>query len=212
MPLFDRNPRPVSRPQLEFRDDRIFYIATEDRYATAQYLNSYRIPRVHLMIFATPHGGGASAVNVVARLLQKEREFRAKNEILDEDQFWVVLDTDHQIQGHHKSTFVRALNQARRAGYRIAISNPCFELWLLLHHLSIAKGRAFAGCDEVVTELRAALGAYDKTKLRPEHFSGKHQTAVTNARALESHPDNPRGYWPDPSGSRVYLLIQQLIR
>ena len=46
-----------------------------------------------------------------------------------DDELWVMIDVDRW----NKSTLQEIAKEARQKGYRLAISNPCFELWLLLH-------------------------------------------------------------------------------
>lgn len=43
------------------------------------------------------------------------------------DQVWCVFDRDDHL--HINS----AINEARQGGIHVAFSNPCFELWLVLH-------------------------------------------------------------------------------
>ena len=43
------------------------------------------------------------------------------------DEVWCIFDRDD----HHR--FDEATRVAKKAGIRTAISNPCFELWLILH-------------------------------------------------------------------------------
>ena len=45
----------------------------------------------------------------------------------DFDEIWCVFDTDaHENLPH-------AIEEARQSGIAVAVSNPCFELWLVLH-------------------------------------------------------------------------------
>lgn len=47
----------------------------------------------------------------------------------------------------HIKPFLAALQMARQHGVHVALSNPCFELWLLLHHVSetgVAEHLSFA--------------------------------------------------------------------
>ncbi|MFT3782312.1 MAG: RloB family protein [Nibricoccus sp.] len=213
MSLLNRKPRPISRALLKERDDRIFFVATEDRYAAAQYLGFLREARVHIVVLPTEEGMASAASHVVARLAAKHTEAKKECEILEDDEFWILVDTDHQINEAHKSSFVAALNDARGRGFKIAVSNPCFELWLLLHHESVERNRPLNGYSAVEDRLRAKLGGYNKTNLKAEHFPPDLRVvAIERARSLENDPNNPSGYWPDPMGSRVYLLLEAILR
>ena len=43
------------------------------------------------------------------------------------DAIWCVFDTDEHLK------LAQAMEDARHAGIEVAVSNPCFELWLVLH-------------------------------------------------------------------------------
>nr|WP_236684662.1 RloB family protein [Ferrimicrobium acidiphilum] len=46
------------------------------------------------------------------------------------DEFWCVFDVEWPQNHPHLRD---AIEQARQGGIELAISNPCFELWLILH-------------------------------------------------------------------------------
>jgi hypothetical protein len=64
----------------------------------------------------------------VERKKQAEREAkRARDPYLKYDEVWCVFDVDEH------PNLAEAKQQARDNGCKVAISNPCFELWVLLH-------------------------------------------------------------------------------
>lgn len=107
------------------------------------------------------------------------------------DEVWCVVDVD-------EFDVASAASEARRHQVRLAISNPCFELWLLLHH---ADCRAYcAGCADVIRRLRKHLPEYDKSRLNFAHFAAGVGDAVKRARDLDAtgsdHNRNPStGVW-----------------
>ncbi|ONI71257.1 hypothetical protein ALI144C_48780 [Actinosynnema sp. ALI-1.44] len=107
------------------------------------------------------------------------------------DEVWCVVDVDEfQVD--------EAVAAARKAGISLAISNPCFEVWLLLH---LADWRQwFDGPAAVIAALRRHLDCYDKVKLDFAAFADHVTTAVQRARKLdptgEDHTCNPStGVW-----------------
>ena len=52
---------------------------------------------------------------------------RRKQADRDFDEVWCIFDTDE-----HKN-LPHALNDAIQSRINVAVSNPCFELWLVLH-------------------------------------------------------------------------------
>ncbi len=47
------------------------------------------------------------------------------------DECWCLFDVEWPTHHPH---LVEAVDLAKRGGIELAISNPCFELWLILHH------------------------------------------------------------------------------
>jgi hypothetical protein len=82
------------------------------------------------------------------------------------DQVWCVFDVDEH-------PYIREASQKAKAnGVRIALSNPCFELWLLLHFTAqtayITRKKAAAACakhlpgfEKTITE-KVWNGLHDK--------------------------------------------------
>lgn len=64
---------------------------------------------------------------VKARMAELRREQRS-NPSVKADTVWAVFDRDE----HHKVT--EAIAGCQDSGAQLAYSNPCFEVWLILHH------------------------------------------------------------------------------
>jgi hypothetical protein len=211
--LLNRKPLSIGRAERTLRDDRVFVVATDDTYAPAQYFEQLPLPRVKVVVLPTPEGSGHSApVHVVERLKEAFNNVRQREQIQKDDEFWVFLDTDHHFNDNNIGGTLAALQTARQAGFEIAVSNPCFELWLLLHHADVPPGTDFANCEAVVQKLKNVLGQYNKTAIKSGQFTLMQvPDAIRRARAFEATPDAPGGHWPQPSGTRVYCLIERLL-
>lgn len=121
----------------------------------------------------------------------------------DFDQTWCIVDVDHYEVDGGKVTSADVI--ARAVGIELAVSNPCFEYWLLLHH---AEGNAaFPHCDAVVGRLRSSLKSYDKTKLRFADFADGVQAAIERAKRRD--PSGER-YALNPS-TAVWVLVEKLL-
>lgn len=108
---------------------------------------------------------------------------------------------------HAKGTH-QAISEIKQIGAQVALSNPCFEVWLLLHHRDVAATPPFETCKAVGAALREALGAYSKRRLDMSQFGqDKRRLAVSRARELAQHDD---GYRPANPGSQVYRILESL--
>lgn len=213
MSLINRMPVTIGRAERKLRDDRVFVVASEDSYAPKQYFDSLALPRVRVIVIPTPTDTCESAPkHVVERLEKAYKDVRSKGEIQENDEFWVMIDTDHHVAGNHLSGTYLALKEARQKGFELAVSNPCFELWLLLHHIDVAPGEAFEKAKEVATRLQKVLGGYNKTAIAHGRFPlSLVPKAIHRARTLESDPDHPEGWWPISTGTRVYRLMERIL-
>lgn len=92
------------------------------------------------------------------------------------DEFWCVVDVDD-------FDIEEAVAAAKAARISLAVSNPCFEVWLILHfdkcmaELSSAK--------EAVARLRKCLPSYEKGEFDFAIFADGVHRAVERAKALE---------------------------
>jgi hypothetical protein len=114
------------------------------------------------------------------------------------DEVWCVTDVDHYEREGSKVTAALALAAAGEPKINVAVSNPCFEFWLLLHHEDCSAH--CADCGAVLRRLRNWVPAYDKARLVFRDYAGGVQRAVAQARALDptgaDHVRNPStGVW-----------------
>jgi hypothetical protein len=141
--------------------------------------------------------GTSAAEHVLRRLRDIEHE--------EDDERWLLLDTDHCIRGTHLGSFLATLAAAGQQGINVALSKPCFELWLLLHHEEESQVGSLSTAADVETALRDRLGEYNKTRLKQEFFPlEKVSDACRRAAKLDSSVAG--GQVPQGNTSRVYLL------
>jgi RloB-like protein len=74
-------------------------------------------------------GHGRSAPRTLVAMAAAARS-KALDEESEIDEFWCVFDVEWP-QNHPGLS--EAIEQARQNNIRLAVSNPCFELWLILH-------------------------------------------------------------------------------
>jgi len=200
MSLTQRKARPLVRDAQSLRDTRLFIVACDDTYAPKQYFDFFALSRVQVHVVPTQDGSSA-AKHVLERLLSYRHEA--------DDELWMLLDVDHYATGAHVASFIATIGEAQRQGVNIALSKPCFEFWLLLHHDSGPAVNALPDCNTTEAALRSKLGEYNKTNLKPEHYPLESVAeACTRAQILDVAV--PGGDIPSANTTRVYQLLKAI--
>jgi len=204
MTLRCKKPRPLTREEKPFRDAFLFVLTTEDKYAPREYFRLFRNPRIKVIVLPTEDTRSAPE-----HVLRRMNEFKDRHEVLEEDQFWLMLDTDHWIEPGHIANFNRVCSEAIQKGYQLAHSNPCFEVWLLLHVSTLEPETQFRRGAEVEARLREKLGEYSKRTIDAEHFPmSAIREAVARAEAADT---SPADRWPQSTGTHVYKVVKKLV-
>jgi hypothetical protein len=104
------------------------------------------------------------------------------------DEVWCVVDVDD-------FDLVKAAATARKLRVNLAVSNPCFEFWLLLHFE--ACNAPLTCYNDVEKRLVKHVQGYSKTALRFADYADGIDQAVQRAkRAGAEHDQNPStGVW-----------------
>ena len=197
-----RRKRPLDRTTKVVRDASLIVIASEDKYAARQYFELFRSTKIQFKVLETDEGKSAPQ-HVMARLDTYMKEF----DFGPNDEFWLVCDCDHWINAGHIKNLVQVIQQCGQKGIQVALSNPCIELWLLLHFSSFPTEDQLT-CDEVEDKIRAAIGGYDKTRV--------YNLPITNENvrvAVKRSADNQASSSeiPDCPQTAVHGIIQHLV-
>jgi len=124
---------------------------------------------------------------------------------LDIDQYWCVFDVESPLP-HPKLLEARA--KAKANGVELAISNPCFELWLVLHHQYLAK---YLTTDEAV-KLQLALDGGTSKHIDPSKYSSLIDQAEANAARLRGkHLRDGTQFPNDNPSTTMDKLTRQLV-
>lgn len=190
------------------RDMRHYIIATEDRYAPDQYFEKFREllrnARILPVVMETTDTKSA-AEYVVERIIDHPAQ--------EEDQKWVILDTDHYVTGNHQQSFQRALAKARQNKINVALNKPCFEFWLLLHYLEDTDPVLDSLTDGASAEdlLRKILGSYNKNNVDAHQFTLDGVVKATLGGRKRDLPTNGT-HNPNINTSRVYMIWEQIVK
>ena len=200
------------------RDARLIIIATEDTKATVAYFQTlvspayYQSAKVHVEILTRDDTASSPA-----RILRQLDEWRNEYQLAEEDELWLVIDVDQW--GARKLSQIA--QECLQKTIRLAISNPAIELWFLLHLIDLNQAdeatqqRLLANrknrgrrsqLEQAIVDI---VGSYNKAKLNSDHFLSHINLAIERAERLDRQPTDR---WPQQLGTRVYLLVQSIIK
>jgi hypothetical protein len=210
--------RPFKRPKGK-RDASLIIIATEGRTTERIYFEClasyYQSTKVHVEVLEKLDDN-SSPIQVMKQLDSFVKEF----ELGADDELWMVIDRDYQSW---KPSMISEVAQKchQKRGFNFCVSNPSFEVWLLLHIQDIAglsesekkkivenkreKGK-HTYTKQLLSEL---LNGFNPYKYDASVFMNHIHIAVERAEKLDLKPETR---WPDTLGTRVYRLVLRIIK
>ncbi|PCK07798.1 MAG: hypothetical protein COA42_12505 [Alteromonadaceae bacterium] len=194
------------------RDPSLIVIATEGHNTERQYFegvkrhcgeNSSRLKFKVLKNRPPEH----SAPNHV---LQELDDYKKQYGLGSQDDLCMVIDRDRW-----SAMLPSIAAKCADKQYMLLLSNPCFELWLLLHFSDVNalsehdKSRLHRNQNDYLKKtVRRAIGSYNPSDLNIDDFWPKTSDAIAHAIRLDI---NPHERWPNELGTRVYLLMQKVL-
>lgn len=142
-------------------------------------------------------GGGSPSI-----VVKKAQDLVAKA-AAEYDSVWCVFDRDTVAEHDFKV----ALEAALKAGFQVAYSNPCFELWYLLH-FELCHSHSHISCETCANKIGVYLPSrYKKNEPRIlKKLQPHQQAAIERAKCLL------RGYVPhDPATDNPYTKVHELV-
>jgi len=207
-----REKRQIERPS-HIREEEIFVIAVEGRHTERRYFEGigayHNNPQIIVKVLPTKDGRNSPKA-VMSRLEGASIE--------EGDSFWVVVDRDCQTRTEEQ------LDEVAQAcvekGYAFIVSNPCFELWLLLHWRDpegqSAEELARWYQNEKMSNTKRYMdvllyqdaGSYHKRIPYLHDYFPFAPIAIERAKALDVEPDKA---WPKSLCTKVYQLMEALL-
>lgn len=203
-----------------FRDARLIVIASEGKDTERIYFKAlakeYTNPRVHVHILerSVDEQNNSSPEHVLKQL----NDYKSQYELEADDELWLVVDKDRWTEAMLSRVATEFLQEV---AMHMALSNPCFELWLLLHiedavsltpeeqMLWMENRRKSKNSDPYLkVSLRQKMGSYHESSYDALSLVVHVEDAIERARALDK---KPAGRWPQTLGTRVYLLAESVM-
>ncbi len=169
------------------RDERHFappkprlLVVCEGEVTEKEYINGFIKAARNPLVKVETLGGVVPPRKVVAVAIDRltNSQKRAKREgdpNIAFDEVWAVFDVDTHPD------IAEAKSDAAKAGVKLAISNPCIELWLFLH---FGAPPGLVDGDEIHKRLKRHLPNYDK-HVDYQKFAAGYPQARSHAERLE---------------------------
>ncbi len=184
------------------RDYRpVLIIATEGKRTEPDYFNMriFKLDNrpVDIKVLGTKtHSSPRSVLNRMERYL---KEYRRKLG----DEAWLVVDTDEWGDSDLEKLCAWGSLDSKR---NLAVSNPQFEYWLLLH---FEDGNNVSGKSQCLSRLKRHLPYYSKSSLQTNRFTLTRVKKAVNRAKMKDNP--PCIKWPLYTGTTVYRVVERII-
>lgn len=175
---------------------KLFLVASEGDVTEELYFKALNSD-VTVDIKPIPSKNRSSPKGVLANL-HKERRSLEKG-----DERWIVVDLDSWSDEELKDVF----DLCKVQGIGMAVSNPQFELWLLLH---FENGNGANTKKKCLDRLNKYIPGFSKKKNKiPRRMMELVPNAIKHAKQKDSPPTRD---WPRTAGSTVYRLVENILK
>ena len=203
-----------------FRDARLIVIVSEVKDTERIYFKAlakeYTNPRVHVHILE--RGEDEQNSSSPEHVLKQLNDYKSQYELETDDELWLVVDKDRWTDAMLSHVATKC---SQEVSMHMALSNPCFELWLLLHLEDASlltneerkqwmENRRMSRRTDPFLKLllRQKMGSYHEADYDAAMLIAHVEEAIARAKALDK---NPSDRWSQTLGTRVYLLAESVM-
>ena len=191
-----------------FRDARLFVVACEGAKREKEYFErlGQGSRRLKVQVLSPDNtkeveknaANASSAPKWVMDRLVKYIEKEGVN-VETGDIVWIIMDVDRWP----KEQLYELCETCRQSRWGIALSNPCFEVWLYMHVEDIHQAQS-----KTCREFKQELGQIVKGGYRLEKFIQLISIAIQHGETVEDDLDSPI---PGFKVSRVYQPVKEIL-
>ena len=169
------------RGKVSRKTKKIILIGAEGKNQTERkYFKAFNQVQSEYKIMAGK-GNNTDPVGVVEDLLKSAKQ--EELDLKDGDMLACFIDVDFK-KGRDQELRA-AMKLARQNNISVFLSNPCFEIWYLLHFRYSTK--LYGSNEEVIKELCSYISDYSKSKDVYDLIENKIDQALLNTKRLESY-------------------------
>lgn len=180
-----------------FRDAFYFIIVCEGTNREPEYFRFFDGMSSRVKIVPVASTIGSSPRLLIDVAIEKEKELEVN---IDKDRVWFVIDTDRWRNQLHE------IRQEcdERINWKVAQSNPCFEVWLYFH----AKAQ-LPGLENM--EKCSAWKPYLPKVIKGGFTPVTHPIAIEFAIANSKSVYQSTGYFPNLGNTQMWQLAEELL-
>lgn len=169
------------RGKVSRKTKKIILIGAEGKNQTERkYFKAFNQVQSEYKIMAGK-GNNTDPVGVVEDLLKSAKQ--EELDLKDGDMLACFIDVDFK-KGRDQELRA-AMKLSRQNNISVFLSNPCFEIWYLLHFRYSTK--LYGSNEEVIKELGCYISDYSKSKDVYNLIENKIDQALLNTKRLESY-------------------------
>ena len=185
------------------KEYKTLVIVCEGQKTERIYFNRYKERKSGLLII-TPNSTVTDPENLVKIALSQIQKYDL--DLSNGDQVWCVFDADRNTNDNIKKAIALAEDKVK-----LCLSNPCFELWYLLH-FSYFDNRILTS--DIKTKIIEHIKDYDKVKDYFDILLSKRSIAIKYAKKLNQNHEATKtellSMKSNPS-TQVFKLVEYIL-
>lgn len=190
----------------KLRDCRLFAIACEGSVREVRYFEQFKVLSSRIDVYMIPETNGEGEIiesrkSSPDHVLKRAERFVHSTGLTEDDQVWIVIDVDRWPM--KKLTELEQI--CSRRNWNLAISNPCFEVWLAYHHREELDSEEHVNTS---SEFKTFLATLTPEGYSPERYAPRAWTAKCNAEKADKRPEE---WFPDTKRTKVYRIIDSMV-
>jgi hypothetical protein len=205
-------PRKLNRRPSSRNIVRKIVIACEGSKTEPRYFKSIgnELRLETLQIIVLPHQGKTDPRSIIERVIEERHEMKRNQAWTNGDSAWAVFDGDEHIE-QSPEKWKSAIALAKKQKIQLAITNPCFELWYLIH---FRDHFAQISRDREINLLVKHISNYEKSMcLYPEPLKPLTEQAIQRAERIAAQIQRDElDEHSNPCCSDLPKLVQSLLK
>ncbi|SET64642.1 RloB family protein [Thorsellia anophelis] len=179
----------------------MFILAVEGIKTEPEYFSIFNDKNSIIRVSCLKSRYESSPPQVLARMQKYLKDEGLKNT----DEAWLVVDKD---QWTDEQLSILAKWSLQADNYGLALSNPKFEFWLLLH---FEEATGISNSEQCSKRLQRYISDYDKGINVKKISKSMILAAITRAKKIDRMNSEQKNFYPTLTGTTVYRLVEKII-